>query len=362
MKASWQAKVSLIREVIAGKLAPHEAARRLGVTQRTIRNHQAAFLRLGPEGLRDSRGGNHRKLTPAQEATIKKLKRQGPWRSARFIRDQLQLKVDQSTVRRVIVKAGLNRLNAKRLKPITRFVAPYPNALWQTDIMGRIDFPFIGIAYLIATIDDHSRALLSSRWAAKQSKVFVLGCWLGGLKRWGIPEAMLQDRGGQYHAGGKGETDYQYYAAQLEIKLVWANHARTKGKIERFFRFIQQDFVRENLGVRSFEELNSRWRLWMARYNYTWKSRARDLKGRTPMEAYRPSRRRYPSSELNQLVSVEERRKVRRDSTISLYGYIYPVPRGYIGCRIWVRVTPPWIKLIANDQVFWKMRLKSFTN
>jgi transposase len=361
MKISWQLKVSIIQEVVKGKLTVNEAAKRLSVTKRAIRYHKARFYRFGPKGLKDKRRGNNYRLTGSDKLKIKEMKKQGPWRSARFIRDQLKLRVDQSTVQRVIVKAGLNRLNAKRLKPITRFVAPYPNALWQTDIMGKIDFPLIGIAYLTASLDDHSRAILSSRWVPKQSKIYVLGCWLEGLKRWGIPEAMLQDRGSQYYPRGKGETDYQYYASQLDIKLKWANHARTKGKIERFFRFIQQDFARENMQVRSFEELNGKWRFWVAKYNHFWKSRARDLKGKAPMQVYRPSKNRYPKVELNQLVSIQERRKVRRDSTISLYGYVYPVPNGYIGCRIWVHICPPWIKMIADDEVIWKHRLRGFT-
>ena len=78
------------------------------------------------------------------------------------------------------------------------------------------------------------------------------------------------------------------------------------------------------------------------------------------MQVYRPSKKRYTARELNQLIVIEERRKVRRDCTISLYGHLYPVPKKFIGCRIWVRISPPWIKLIADDEVFWKLRLQEF--
>ena len=48
------------------------------------------------------------------------------------------------------------RLNAERLKPLQRFVAKYPNDLWQSDVMGKMRFLHLGYVYLIASIDDHS--------------------------------------------------------------------------------------------------------------------------------------------------------------------------------------------------------------
>lgn len=110
------------------------------------------------------------------------------------------------------------------------------------------------------------------------------------MRHWGIPKAMLQDRGSQYRANTQfGQADYQYYAGWLKIELIWAKKAQTKGKIERFWRFVQQDFVRENLNVNILEELNWRWNQWAAWYNFSWKGAARGLNGRTPAQAYRPS-------------------------------------------------------------------------
>ena len=63
--------------------------------------------------------------------------------------------------------AGFNRLfpqrhfdafKCQRLKPLRRFVAKYPNDLWQSDVMGKMRFLYLGYVYLIASIDDHSLA------------------------------------------------------------------------------------------------------------------------------------------------------------------------------------------------------------
>jgi len=265
----------------------------------------------------------------------------------------------KQAVWRILTKAGLMRLNAERLKPLQRFVAQYPNDLWQSDVMGKMKFFHLGYVYLIASIDDHSRFVLSSDWYERQTKQNVFFIWYSAMRHWGIPKAMLQDRGSQYRANTQfGQADYQYYAGLLRIELIWARKAQTKGKIERFWRFVQQDFVRENLYVNTLTELNCRWNQWVAWYNFSWKGTARGLNGRTPAQAYSPSDRKTTREEIDHLLVIEERRKVSRENTISLYGRTYRIPRGYIGARIWVRIKGSRLLFESQNNIFWKQRLK----
>jgi hypothetical protein len=46
---------------------------------------------------------------------------------------------------------------------------------------------------------------------------------------------------------------------RLDIELRYGLRARTKGKIENQFRFIQRDFVLENLHHSHLEDLNGAW-------------------------------------------------------------------------------------------------------
>jgi transposase len=98
-----------ISEVVSKRCSYSEAARSLGVTPRTIHNYVIRFIEHGPEGLKDRRKGNHRKVTVAEEAAIVELKKRGPQRSARSIQDHLRLSVCEETVRLILVKHGLNR-------------------------------------------------------------------------------------------------------------------------------------------------------------------------------------------------------------------------------------------------------------
>lgn len=318
---------SLIRQgmslVLVGKKQNGLAYKGLAIPKSTWSRWRTLAIKQGVEALGDHRGGNNYRLTDAQSQTICQTKRLGPWRSARFIKDHLQLSVSAKTVENVLKKADLWRLNVERLKPIERFVAKRPNDLWQTDIMGRMIFPKLGIAYLIAELDDCSRFILSSSWYRKQNKLNVFSVFYAGLAHWGKPKASLQDRCSQYKVTGpRGEADYSAYCRLLGIELKWAPRAQTKGKIERFWRFVQRDFVRENMTVESFEGLNRRWNTWVAWYNFRFR---RDiLGGKTAWEVYQTvSTVKLTRQELIEKLTVEVRRKVSRESTISLAGQSY---------------------------------------
>lgn len=357
MKRPLEERKRVIQTLMDGDISTATAASLLGCSSRTVKRYKKAFQRDGRNGLVDHRQSNYHKLTDDDRITIVTWKQRDRWRSARNIRDKLNLSVHARTVRNVYTAVGLGKENISRVKPLQRFEAEYPNELWQCDIMGKIVFPKIGTLYLIATLDDHSRFCLSGRWFKTQGKMNVFQIWYEALARWGVPDKMLQDEGSQYKARTRfGTADYQWYAHALGINLIWARRAQTKGKIERFWRFVQDDFVREVWNTTTTEQVNGVFRVWLARYNYRFTGDS--IHGETKASTYKPSERRLSRVELETLLVVEERRKVSGESTISLYGKTYLVPPGYIKCRIWIKVIGNNVIFEANGEVFWKTKLK----
>ncbi len=359
-KVLFSFKKEVIGQLLRGIVNKQETVRLLGCTQRTVRNYLAKTVVGGLEKLADQRHSNYHKLTPKQVIEVVESKKAHPWRSARKTIEVLSLSsVSPRQIQRIWVKHQVNQLNIARLKPIKRFLAPYSNNLWQADIMGKIDFPFIGTAYLTANLDDHSRFILSGKWFSSQNKINVFRVWFYALYNWGLPEGMLQDRGSQYYARNpKDQADYQFYAQTLGIKLVFAHRAQTKGKIERFWRFLQQDFVRENLEVKSLNDLNQRFFKWIIQHNETFKSDGLGMNKRTPAEVYQPSHKRKSPEELREILTITMRRYVYRDSTISLFGKKYRIPLGYIGCRIWLKIIGDKLIFEAMGKIICKQHLK----
>jgi len=357
MKRPIIEREQIVSAFVKNEIGKDTAAKLLGCTKRTLQTYVNKYLVYKTFGLVDHRRSNHVKLGSSQVESIVQAKKQDPWRSPRNIRDLFELPVCSRTVWKILRKNGLSKQNLKRVKAIQRFEADNPNDLWQTDIQGKIDFKYLGILYLIATLDDHSRFVPAGRWFKTQGKMNVFSVWYDSLARFGIPKKMLQDEGSQYKARVRfGLADYEWYAKRIGIELLWANSAQCKGKIERFWRFVQRDFVPGVLSVRTIDEVNGAWRIWLAWYNYKFKSETFD--GKTHAERYRASERRLKKVELETLLVVEERRKVTRESTISLYGKHYYVPPGYIGCRIWVKIKGDKLFMEANGRVFWHTRLR----
>lgn len=357
MKKPIEDREQIMLSFLSGEISKQKAAELLGCTTRTIENYRCDYRQQGKEGLVDHRHSNNRKLSQHDRERIIALKKRDRWRSGRNIRDELSLPVSEITVGNVLRATGLSHQNLKRVKAIQRFEADYPNEMWQTDIMGKILFPNIGILYLIATLDDHSRFVPAGKWFKTQGKMHVFAIWYESLARFGLPDKMLQDEGSQYKARARfGEADYEWYAKQLGIKLLWANSAQCKGKIERFWKFVQTDFVPSVIKAKTIEEVNGAFKIWLAKYNYVFKSRY--FGNVTHASRYKPSERKVHAVELQTLLTIEERRKVTRESTISLYGKYYYIPQGYIGCRIWVKIKGNKVYFEANGEVFHKTRLK----
>lgn len=353
-------KQGVIGKLIKGRINRKEACELLECSGKTISRYLTKIAKGGLVGLKDRRHGNNYKLTPKQLLEVLKTKEKGSWRSARKTLEITNIQsIGTRRIQQIWVEHGLNQLNVERLKPITRFVAKAPNELWQADIMGRVHFPNLGGGYLIANLDDHSRFILGAKWFSRQNQINVFRVWYHCLYRWGLPKAMLQDKGSQYRSTNpKGQATYQYYAKELGIELIFAHKARTKGKIERLWRFIQQDFVRENLDVRSFEDLNRRFFAWQIKFNEEFKSDGLGMHKRTPAQVYQPSEKTKPKQELQQLLTIAVRRYVYTDSTISLFGVRYKIPAGYIKCRTWLHLKGDKVSLEAMGKIIYKFRLK----
>ena len=362
-KHNLEFKQKVISQVLKGKTSKTEAAQILDCRLQTIYKLLEKVRLQGFDALKDHRHSNNYKLSPKQLLGALKTKEDGSWRSARKTLELTGIQnVTTRRIQQVWVEHGLSKLNVERLKPITRFVAKEPNDLWQADIMGKMYFPLLhggSDAYLIANIDDHSRFILGAKWFSRQTQMNVFRVWYHCLFRWGLPKAMLQDKGSQYRSTNpKGQAVYQYYAKELGIKLIFAHKARTKGKIERSWRFVQRDFVRENMKVKSFRELNQAFFKWQIKFNEEFKSDGLGMNKRTPASVYQPSEKTKPKQELQELLTIQVRRYVYTDSTISLFGQRYKIPAGYIGCRIWLKLKGDKVTLESMGKIFFKFRLK----
>jgi transposase InsO family protein len=229
--------------------------------------------------------------------------------------------------------------------PTKAFECPLANDLWMTDMMFG---PTLKLASgqlvhtrLFALLDDCSRLIPHAQYYDSEKLWCFLDCLRQGLARRGFPEKLYTDQ-------GKIFTSYhlQIVCANLKVRLCHAKPfaAWSKGKIERWFRTLQQDFEARLVidPAHSLEELNQRlWRWIEGEYHQRPHSA---LNGQTPAERFTQRAVNLRMADLQTdwaaLFLSRAQRRVRLDATVSVQGQLWEVPVHLRGRIIELRFNP----------------------
>lgn len=329
------------------------AARRWGCARSTVQRLVRRYQEGGLWALCNRPRGPREPIHPETEELIVELKVTLPERSTEKIRRlmaEVGQPVSRQTVWRVLSARGLTRVQER--EPLRRFVWSQPNDLWQLDLMEDERVAF-GKVHLVAALDDHSRFCVGAQFVPRKGEAQILGALAGFLRRQGLPSAILTDRAVSFFGGRdrpSGMTTYQLSLSALGIRPAFAApyKPRTKGKVEKFFSFLQRDFLAEVRDqVTSLDDLNARLEKWLDWYN-----RCRphaSLSQGPPARHYRTSSRAAPA-EINSLLAVESPRRVARDATIAFRGKRLAVPPEYLGQHVWLQLLGDSLTIRANNK------------
>ena len=324
---------ALVRE-LAGREHDGPAGQKVTVSAQTIRRW-----------VRDWRAGGFEALVPAPArvsartpaevlALAAALKKENPQRTAaqvtRILRAQAGWAPSDRTVQRLFERLELNR-PAAAAGPAAgvfgRFEAARPNEIWTGDalhgpaIAGRK-------TYLFAFIDDHSRAVMAARFGFSEDTVRLAAALRPALASRGVPESVYVDNGSAFVGSWLLRA-----CASLGIKLVHATPRRPqgKGKIERFFRTVRDQFLVEVTPGRAAEisglaGLNRLFTAWAETvYHLTPHSET----GAPPLRRWQegiPAPLPTPApARLREAFLWPEFRTVTKTATVSLHGNTYQV-------------------------------------
>jgi putative transposase len=344
-------RYSLIREAADPELSPAER----GALVRRLAAREHAFVdgsrvRVGrstiDRWIRNYRSGGYDALVPEQRRGVPltsqhildaavRLKREEPRRTATHIADVLAecgWTVSARTLQRHFARLGLDARPATARRTFGRFEAEARNQRWTGDAMhGRF---LLGgrKPILFAFIDDHSRLVPGARWAFSEDTVRLESALRAGLQARGVPEVVYVDNGSPFVS-----RQLERACAILGARLVHSRPGQPegRGKIERFFRTVRDDFEIEATlaDVTDLDELN---RLFTAWVEQIYHRRVHSETGRTPLERFSaadPPARPTPEL-LREAFLWSEHRKVTKTATVSLHGNVYEVDGALVGRRV----------------------------
>lgn len=237
-------------------------------------------------------------------------------------------------------------LNEQRPRPYRRFERNHFGDLWQGDAMHGPYLPNPADpdehrqVFLFAFIDDHSRLVPHAQFYWNEQLPRMEDCLKRAILRYGRPLAIYVDRAKVYIS-----THLDALCASLGIQRILGTpyYPEGRGKIERFFEFVQSDFLPElaTSSVTTLPQLNESLLAWL---EVVYHRKLHSETGQSPLERFRqdpdPVTRPVDPEELRQAFLHRVERTVYRTATVSFQGNRYTVPAYLRGKRVELRYDP----------------------
>jgi transposase InsO family protein len=327
---------------------------------RWLRRYRIGGLPALEKTARKDRGAHRALREDAIEALLALADEHPDW-SVRLIHREAERRLE----RPLSLKATYRLLpgHRRRAHPIgeaRRREIGVPQTLWLVDTMHGPEV--LGPrrtkhkSYLIALMDDASRAIMAARFTTSDDVAGLIPILREAILARGCPSRLLCDNGPNYRS-----RVLRTACAHLGIHLVYASPYRptSKARLERFFLTVRLGFLPTLPPTPALEAANEAWAKFLGTYHASPHGGLTLTVGRltTPLSYYLshlPADVRYVSEvSLDELLVVEETRRVGRDATIKVASRLFEVDAALAGERVVARFNPAdpsrvWVRRLAQ--------------
>lgn len=258
--------------------------------------------------------------------------------------------VSQTTFYRVVNKHELLKPEDKSTsKARLAFSKAHANEMWQGDTLHGPHLYLSGKkqqVFLIAFIDDASRVITHGEFFTADNTTSLIDCFQTALYKRGVPRSVYVDNGSNYKS-----KEFSTICARLGALLIHTpvRDGAAKGKIERFFRTVRDQFLSQNLAhITTLHDLNKLFRSWV---EDVYHMREHSTLGMTPINRFGLDLDRIhyltTSEFCAELFYLEKNASVRADNTFQYNKVRYEAPRDVRKKKVTIRydrtnpLTPP---------------------
>jgi putative transposase len=207
------------------------------------------------------------------------------------------------------------------------FAKAHANEMWQADTLYG---PFVKIngspvqTRLIAFLDDASRVCCHGQFFPAENVDTLIESLRAAFYKRGVPHALYVDNGSIYSS-----KEILQICARVGCLLhhTPVRDGAAKGKIERFFRTVRDQFLARDLDLSSLDALNRQFTHWVEEH---YNAQLHSVLGMSPLDRFALDRkwlRFLPPNEANdELFFVEEERQVRADNTFAFKSLRFEAP------------------------------------
>lgn len=346
VRLDYGEKEKLLRDKVARSYQiPYSSSTRIAKStiKKWISDYKSAGNRI--EGLMPATRkdvGSFKSFDQSLQLAIKNIKSEMPHLTGVALVTELRHrkyigmsdKINLSVLYKFLKKHDLQR--PREMKDRRAFEASNPNELWQSDVLhGPMVLDEKGRkrkSYLIAILDDHSRLIPHAQFFLSERLVDFKTCLKLAIEKRGLPQKLYIDNGSCYKA-----LNLEQVTASLGIGIAHTPPytPQGRGKIERWFRYVRENFLATNTQTVALDKLNESFDNWLESYHH----RVHSATDQTPIKRYQSNMkciRPAPKDLLNYFRFIEFRR-VKKDRTFRLNGTIFEAPNDLIDQTVELR-------------------------
>jgi len=324
-----------------------KASRELKLSERHIRRilfgfrkDQKEFSALAPKPRPPAWNGSSEKIINK----IIHLRKENPSRSnqriAEMIKEEFDENISRETVRSILIRNDCYEKTKQERRVFQNLEKKITHCgqMVQFDVCEGAWLKGYRRVYLIAFMDAYSRFIIGWQWVNSDNAWNNISVLRSVSLKYGVPEIFYTDNASHYkvirhdqsvHQKHKPEDEYETTMQRIILNLgsVMVNHKpyqpQGKGRIERFFRFMQDRFIKEHT-AKTLEEMNKQFKVWVKWYNTKHIIRTIEC---VPKDRFNPEKFKPISKDLNleKVFSYQYTRKVDKYNSFSFEGMSYLV-------------------------------------
>lgn len=351
----------------------HLSARHIRRLLSKFRTNQKQFSALAPSSRPPAWNGATQDIIDE----IIRLKKENPQRSnqhiAEFVENKFLQKISYSTIRNILIRNDCYHKTRRERRVFQKMeeVITHSGQMVQFDACEGAWLKGYRRVHLIAFMDAYSRYIIGWQWVASDNAWNSILVLKAVVSKYGVPGIFYTDNASFYKIIRHNQSFYQEHKPDdeyettiqriiLDLGSVMVNHKpyqpQGKGRIERFFWFMQERFIKEHT-ANNLEELNRQFRVWVRWYNT--KHEIRTI-GCSPKDRFDPKGFKPVPEDLNleQVFSYQYTRKVNKYNCFQFEGAEYRIkPENckhfygcLAGCKVQLYVTPTSITVYHQDK------------
>lgn len=340
MKQEEIKRLELIKKIIKGELKQVKAAKLIEISVRQVRRLVKRVKEVGVRGIIHQLRGRkspHRIDGREKEEILrvyeKKFRGFGPTLAVEKL-NQVGKKINRETLRQWLLEEGfITRQRKGRKHRLWRERKEYYGEMVQMDgshhdwLEGR--GPWL---VLMGHIDD-ATSRVNGRFYDYEGTIPAMDSFKRYVKKYGIPTSVYLDRHSTYKVTHYDEwkakvfgdedplSQFERALKELGVKVIHANSAPAKGRIERLFRTLQDRLVKELrlANAKTLEEANEVLERYLIEHNRRYTIE--------PAKVANLHRCSPSDKELNEIFCIKKEHPLRNDFTVAHEKKLYQIMR-----------------------------------